>query len=123
MYNDTLTGNSKNNSISGNLVSYGLKELKNELPNNLYNIVKKYTTQELISGGFFQTSSDSVKPHHINTIIIIQGVKGTYLLNGGLYSPSEISNYNDTYLLHNSENISYIGNVCATINNYINEAM
>ncbi|WP_337860389.1 DUF929 domain-containing protein [Ferroplasma sp.] len=122
LYNETLTGNFKNQSITGNLVNYGLSELKELLSPQLYNIAKKYTTQEWISGGYFQTSADSVSPHHINTIIIITGSNGTYLLNGQLYSPAKIASYSDNQLLNNGMNISYIQNACKQINNAVQKA-
>lgn len=122
LYNENLTGNFENKSISGNLINYGLNELKSDLSPGLYHIAKKYTTQEWIAGSYFGTSSEEVSPHHINTIIIISGENGTELLNGYLYNPSNIKNYSDNQLLENGSNVSYIHHACEVINNYINIA-
>jgi len=119
LYNETLKGNFNNATITGNLINYGLSELKKDLSPEFYEIAKKYATQEWISGGYFETSSDAVSPHHINTIIIISGKNGTYLLNGYLYSPSYIKDYNDNQLLNNGLNNNYIHNAYNDINKYI----
>jgi hypothetical protein len=119
LYNDNLSGSFNNTTITGNLVTYGLNELKADLPQPYYHMAKKYTTQEWIAGGYFSTSADSVKPHHINTIIIISGSKGTYVLNGDLYSPSIISEDTHSELLSNGMNISAIHKATTTINKYI----
>ncbi len=122
LYNENLTGNFHNNTISGNLVNYGLNELKSELPSAYYQMAKKYTTGEWISGSYFSTSADAVEPHHINTIIIISGSSGTYLLNGELYSPSSIDGDTHSNLLHDGKNMTFIQDSCKDINEYIQKA-
>ncbi|KPV45871.1 hypothetical protein SE19_07990 [Acidiplasma aeolicum] len=119
LYNETLTGNAQNKTINGNLVDYGLSELKSSVNVSEYEIIKKYTTQEWISGSFFQSSADSVSPHHINTVLLISGPNGTYFLNGGLYSPKNISSYSDNYLMENGLNITYIRSAENEIENQI----
>ncbi|AAT42729.1 DUF929 domain-containing protein [Picrophilus oshimae] len=108
LYNETLTGNQNNETINGNLVSYGLSELKSELPCNYYKIIKKYTTIDWISGSLFESSADSVSPHHINTVLLISGPNGSYFLNGALYNPGNISIYGDNYLLKYGDKIKFI---------------
>jgi hypothetical protein len=122
LYNETLEGNSKNQSINANLITYGLNELKKELPNNEYQIIKKCETQKWIDGGFFQTSANSTSPHHLNTALLIIGNNGGYFLNGGLYSPKEIDEYSNTYLYENGKNITVIHNSMETILHYIHLA-
>ena len=122
LYNETLTGNFHNDTISGNLVNIGLNELKVDLPSAYYQMAKKYTTEEWISGSYFSTSADSVQPHHINTIIIISGSGGTYILNGQLYSPSQIDSDTHAQLFSNGQNMTFIHTACETINQYINKA-
>ncbi|MEM0139373.1 MAG: DUF929 domain-containing protein [Ferroplasma sp.] len=122
LYNETLKGSFHNGTFSGSLTSFGLEELKSDLPPAYYEMAKKYTTEEWISSGYFQTSSDRVSPHHINTIIIISGKSGTYVLNGDLYSPALLGGTSDSYLLKNGNNISYIKNAEDKINKYISEA-
>ncbi len=119
LYNETLTGNSCNKTINGNLVSYGLSELKARLPYSDYKIIKRYTTVDWISGSFFESSAYSVSPHHINTVLLISGPNGSYFLNGDLYSPKYISFYSDNYLLRYGVNITYIKSAETNILNHI----
>ena len=122
LYNESLTGNFHNKTVSGNLVTDGLKELKSDLPLPYYQMAEKYTTKDWISGGYFSTSADSVQPHHINTIIIISGYSGTYILNGELYSPSLINGDTHSHLMEDGQNLTYIHDACKEINQYLNKA-
>ena len=122
LYNESLTVNFHNKTITGNLITDGLNELKSDLPSPYYKMAKKYTTEEWITGGYFSTSADSVQPHHINTIIIISGSSGTYVLNGELYSPSLIDSDSHSQLFDSGKNMTFIHNACETINEYINNA-
>ncbi len=110
LYNKSLTGNFYNKTISGNLVTDGLNELKSDLASPYYQMAKKYTTEE------------SVQPHHINTIIIISGSSGTYVLNGELYSPSLIDSDSHSQLFYSGKNMTFIHDSCETINEYISKA-
>ncbi|BCU66614.1 hypothetical protein HS7_00510 [Sulfolobales archaeon HS-7] len=84
LYNRYMNATPNGTPITGNLVTYGLEELKGEVPLPIYNIVKNYTTELDINdnGQILQPSAYDGSPPHINTVLVITGPGGTYIING-----------------------------------------
>jgi hypothetical protein len=131
MYNETLNGYAKNNSpIAGSdLVSAGLSVVNNSLPALPYgisNLIYEYTTVFKINNMPSDVPSAYLgTPPHVNTVLVITGNFGTYMLNGQIYNPLNIKGI--TYqALESGENngyssYSYIDQGASTITNIINK--
>ncbi len=69
-------------------IAAGLKVLKADVPASIYNEVKTYTTEAVVGG--LSISSDNISAiHHINSVTLITGPTGAYLLNGYLVDPAD----------------------------------
>ena len=64
-----------------------------------YSIIYKYVVKDWAQGGFFQSAAYLGNPHHIPTVIIISGGKGTYMLIGYIYNPSLIDGLSPQYII------------------------
>ncbi|ARM76200.1 DUF929 domain-containing protein [Acidianus manzaensis] len=106
LYNRFLNA-TYNGSEVNNYVKYGLNVIKTEFP-SYYNIVKQYVVNDWASGGFFQSAANMGNPPHIPTTLIISSSKGTYMLIGYLYNPSDLKGYNVSYLLSHSSSLPFI---------------
>ncbi|AAT43888.1 DUF929 domain-containing protein [Picrophilus oshimae] len=78
-------------SNNSNCISSGLNRLKSMVPESIYNVVKTYTTDVLISGTHYTSANFSAIPH-INTVIIITGKYGSYIYNGYIIDPDDFIN-------------------------------
>ncbi|WP_337861135.1 DUF929 family protein [Ferroplasma sp.] len=68
-------------------ISAGLKTLKSDAPASVYQEIKIYTTEAIVDG--LSISSDNISAfHHINSVTLITGPSGVYILNGYLVNPS-----------------------------------
>ncbi|BCU67767.1 hypothetical protein HS7_12040 [Sulfolobales archaeon HS-7] len=108
LYNEYLNATASNTPVRTSLLTEGLVELKTTLPSPIYLLVKEYTTEKWIAGSFFSPSAYEGKPPHINTVLIITGPNGTYMVNGYLFSPMLIQGYSPQYLLVNGLRIPQI---------------
>ncbi|ABP95251.1 MULTISPECIES: DUF929 domain-containing protein [Metallosphaera] len=106
LYNEYLNA-SANGTALNNYVNYGLQVIRQEAP-WAYPLVEKYEVQNPASGEFFRPAVDLGSPSHIPSTIIISGGKGTYMIIGYLYSPSDISGYSPSQLMMNLTNIQPI---------------
>ena len=128
MYNESLYFYASNNTTiaSSNLVSAGMSVVNSSVPSDISSLVYKYTNLVDISNLAPYTPSAFLStPHHMNTVLVITGSFGTYMLNGQLYPPTEIKNKT----LQELENVqsnnyashySYIVTGAQTINSLMN---
>ncbi len=96
----------KDISNNSNYIKIGLQKLKSIVPSSIYNAVKTYTTEVLISGTHYTSANFSNIPH-INTVIIITGKYGSYIYNGYLIDPDDF--INDTS--HSTYSPEYVFNL------------
>lgn len=86
------------------LVSSGLSELNTSgFPSPVIGIITNITTVDPISGtntpsAFLHSAS---KPSKINTVMVITGPGGTWILNRYIIVPSSLTSYNPSYMLSN----------------------
>lgn len=97
LYNRYLNATASGEKVN-NYVSYGLYKIESELP-QYYSIIYKYVVKDWAQGGFFQSAAYLGNPHHIPTVIIISGGKGTYMLIGYIYNPSLIDGLSPQYII------------------------
>lgn len=92
LYGNNLTNNT-------NEIKSGLSKLKNNpyISSKVYNDIKIYTTEVLISGGDYSSANFS-NISHINTVSLITGKNGAYIFNGYIISPNAFSNNSNGYL-------------------------
>jgi len=113
LYKENLTGQ--------NLINEGLNEIKAKVPSNVYNDIKIYTTEVLISGTDSTSANLSAGngiPAHINTVSIITGPGGAYIFNGALISPRALSNETPEKVMQNIKDPT-ITQAVAGLKNYI----
>ena len=110
------TADGLNNVVGGTpiqasqLVSTGLSELNfSGLPGSIVRIIENITTVDHLNG----TSSASAflyTPHKINTVMVITGPGGTWVLNMYVISPMSLTDYSPQYMLDNYSSILTIKN-------------
>lgn len=71
-------------------ISAGLKALKADVPASIYNEVKAYTTEAIVDGLSIPSDNISAIPH-INSVTLITGPAGAYILNGYIVDPTDFS--------------------------------
>jgi hypothetical protein len=125
MYNETLFGYASNNTPieSSNLVSAGLSVVNSSVPSGISSLVYKYTNLVGVSISPYKPSAFLSTPNHMNTVLVITGSFGTYMLNGPIYSPTDL--HGTSYQsLENAQNngfsgYPYIVSAASEINNII----
>lgn len=126
MYNENLSTYASNTThiAKSNLVSAGLSVVNSSVPSGISSLVYKYTNLVNINNLSPNTPSAFLStPHHMNTVLVITGSFGTYMLNGQLYTPTDIHGISYTTL--EEEQASgyasrpYITNGAQTINNVL----
>ena len=101
MYNETLFAYASNNTpiASSNLISAGMSVVNSSVPSGISSLVYKYTNLVNISNLSPHTPSAFLRsPYKINTVLVITGSFGTYMLNGQLYTPTNIHGISYTTL-------------------------
>jgi hypothetical protein len=128
MYNETLFGYASNNTpiASSNLISAGMSVVNSSVPAGISSLVYKYTNMVNISNLSPYTPSAYLgTPHHMNTVLVITGSFGTYMLNGQIYNPLNIKGIPYQDLVNAESNgyasYSYIAQGANTIINIINK--
>ena len=128
MYNETLFGYANNNTAipSSDLVSAGLSVVNSSVPSGIASLVYRYTNIISINNLSPYTPSAFLStPHHMNTVLVITGSFGTYMLNGQLYPPTKIVGLQDSNLENAQTNgysdYSYIAQGAETINSIVNK--
>jgi hypothetical protein len=126
MYNETLFAYASNNTpiASSNLISAGMSVVNSSVPSGISSLVYKYTNLVNINNLSPYTPSATLStPHHMNTVLVITGSFGTYMLNGQLYNPINIKGVLYQDLVNAESNgyasYSYIAQGANTINNII----
>jgi hypothetical protein len=114
LYNQTMTGNTLNQTITGSLLTYGLNTLSQKLPQSIYTLEKEVMT--IIPTSPFNQPS-GIKMQHINTNIIITGPNGAWVLNGAFYNPDLLKGLSTNTVLNG--NYSFINNGELEISNII----
>jgi len=76
-------------------VTAGLQTLKGEVPASIYNEIKIYTTEAIIDGQSI-SSDNFTNISHINSVTLITGPSGAYILNGYIVNPGDFINNNTT---------------------------
>ncbi|WP_393971187.1 DUF929 family protein [Oxyplasma meridianum] len=93
MYNETLFAYASNNTAisQSDLVSAGMSVVNSSVPSGIASLVYKYTNLVNISNlSPYTPSAFLSNPNHMNTVLVITGSFGTYMLNGQLYPPAYI---------------------------------
>ena len=125
MYSETLFSYASNNTPIANssLVSAGLSVVNSSVPSGISSLIYKYTNLVDVSISPYQPSAFLSTPHHMNTVLVITGSFGTYMLNGPIFSPTDL--YGTSYqTLENAQNngfsgYPYIVSAASEINNII----
>ena len=131
MYNETLFGYASNNSPidSSDLVSAGLSVVNSSspaIPTGILNLIYEYTTVFKINNMPSDVPSAYLgSPPHVNTVLVITGNFGTYMLNGQIYNPLDIKSISYE-TLENAEgngyaDYSFIAQGASTITSIINK--
>ena len=127
MYNENLStyASNKTRIASSNLVSAGSSVVNSSVPSGISSLVYKYTNLVNINNiPPYSPSAFLSTPHHMNTVLVITGSFGTYMLNGPLYNPTDI--HGKSYTTLEEEQASgyascpYIANGAQTINSIMN---
>ncbi|MHB1471952.1 MAG: DUF929 family protein [Thermoplasmataceae archaeon] len=131
MYNETLFGYANNNTPieSSNLVSAGLSVVNSSspsIPTGILNLIYKYTNVVKINNMPKNVPSAYLgDPPHMNTVLVITGAFGTYMLNGQIYDPLNIKGIQYQDLINAESNgyasYSYIAQGANTILSIINK--
>lgn len=127
MYNETLFGYANNNTPipSSNLVSAGLSVVNSSVPPGISSLVYKYTNLVNVSISPYHPSAFLSTPHHMNTVLVITGDFGTYMLNGPIFSPTSLSGVSYQTLENAQGNgfsgYPYIVSAASEINNIISK--
>lgn len=80
LYGENLTSNTN--------VTAGLQTLKEDVPAPIYKEIKIYTTEAIVDG--LSIPSDNISAiSHINSVTLITGPSGTYILNGYIIDPND----------------------------------
>ena len=119
LYNQTMTGTTQNVPITGSLLSYGLNHTASAMPPLVASFEKDAMTAVPTQG--FKGPTGEVNGH-VNTNIIITGPKGAWILNGPLFSPSNLKGDKASTLLTNASSITYFLNAENAILKVIGEA-
>jgi hypothetical protein len=123
MYNETLYGYPyTNNPISpGQVLSVGYQETNSSgsFPAPIAHLVYEYTAVIPVSGYGGKASAYLGTPPHVNTVLIISGKAGTFMLNGPFYSPANIKGLSDSYMEANYNTLSYVTSAMSLFNNQI----
>lgn len=98
------------NLTNSTTVSSGLKTLKADVPASIYNEVKSYTTEAIVDGLSIPSDNMSGIPH-INSVTIITGPAGAYLLNGYIVDPVDLSNIAPQTVLNDVNNNTNDGGI------------
>ena len=120
VYNQTMSGSPSNSPISGGKLSFGLNELKSELPSPIYFL--EYAAMEKVPTSGFNGQSSGIANGHVNTNIIITGPNGAWLLNGPLFSPGVLSGFTPSQVLENISGNQYVVQGSSSISSVIREA-
>ena len=127
MYNETLFAYANNTPIaSSNLISAGMSVVNSSMPSGISALVYKYTNLVNINNiSPYAPSATLSTPHHMNTVLVITGSFGTYMLNGQIYNPLNIKGIPYQDLVNAESNgyasYSYISQGANTIINIINK--
>ena len=119
VYNQTM-GSPSNSPINGSKLSFGMIELKSELPSPIYSI--EYSAMETIPTSGFNGESSGMVNHHVNTNVIITGPNGAWLLNGPLFSPGVLSGLTPSQILTNISANQYVLQGSSSISSAMREA-
>ena len=117
MYNESLDGTNPGNTpiATADLVSHGESVINGSaMPPAISQFAYKYTHDipvepKGIPSAFLGT------PAHVNTVIIVSGPSGTFLLNGAAFPPADIRQYSPSYMQANYNSIADITNWEATL--------
>ena len=119
VYNQTM-GSPSNSPINGSKLSFGMIELKSELPSPIYSM--EYAAMEEVSTSGFNGQPSGVASGHVNTNVIITGPKGAWLLNGPLFSPGVLSGLTPSQILTNISGNQYVVQGSGSVSSAIREA-
>jgi hypothetical protein len=123
MYNETMTGTYPSNTPipSSQLVSTGESEINaSGLPSAITSLAYKYTAVVLTNQG--KPSAYLGNPAHVNTVLIITGPSGTWMLNGPYFDPTYLlsNTYTYQYLQSNYNGVQPIVDEMSAINSQLN---
>ncbi len=121
MYNETMTGTYPSNTPipSSQLVSTGESEINaSGLPSAITSLAYKYTAVVPTNQG--KPSAYLGNPAHVNTVLIITGPSGTWMLNGPYFDPTYLLSYTYQYLQSNYNGVNPIVNEMSAINSQLN---
>jgi len=106
----------------GQLVSAGLSELNfSGLPEPVVRIVENITTVDHLNG----TSTASAflyTPHKINTVMVITGPGGTWILNMYVIDPGSLTGYSPQQMMDNYSNMTSVQNAEASFASAMSDA-
>ena len=119
VYNQTM-GSPSNSPINGSKLSFGMIELKSELPSPIYST--EYSAMETIPTSGFNGEPSGMVNHHVNTNVIITGPNGAWLLNGPLFSPGVLSGLTPSQILTNISGNQYVVQGSGSVSSAIREA-
>lgn len=98
--NETTTGKQVN---ASNSVDLGLGVVQSEAPSWVYNLVNKWIVAEpatkLSNGTMVSLSYGDQKLPHVVTTLLVSGSRGTWLVAGAIYPPSNIAALTTTQLM------------------------
>ena len=114
IYNETLYGYPYSNApiSQSDLLSVGYQESNSSssFPNGIAHLIYEYTAVIPTEGTNAKPSAYLGFPPHVNTVMIITGKDGTFMVNGPFYSPSNINGQTDSFMEANYNSLSYIIN-------------
>ncbi|MGC8506527.1 MAG: DUF929 family protein [Thermoplasmata archaeon] len=123
IYNETLYGYPYTNTPinQSDLLRAGYQESNSSssFPSGIAHLIYEYTAVIPTEGSNGKPSAYLGSPPHVNTVMIITGKAGTFMLNGPFYSPSNIKGYTDSYMETNYNSLSYILNSETLFHNQI----
>ena len=104
---------------SSQLVSTGESEINaSGLPSAITSLAYKYTAVVPTNQG--KPSAYLGNPAHVNTVLIITGPSGTWMLNGPYFDPTYLLSYTYQYLQSNYNGVNPIVNEMSAINSQLN---
>ncbi len=107
---------------SSQLVTTGLSELNfSGIPYPIVRIIQNITTVDHLNG----TNSSSAflySPHKINTVMVVTGPGGTWILNMYVIDPGSLTSHTPQYMLDNFANISSVKSAEATFASTMSDA-
>jgi hypothetical protein len=123
MYNETLFGYPYTNTpiVSGQVLSVGYQETNSSgsFPASIAHLVYEYTAVIPVLGSHGIASAYLGKPPHVNTVLIISGKAGTFMLNGPFYSPANLKGLSYSYMEEHYSTISYVTSAMNLFNGQI----